>query len=211
MSILTNLYRGNKLSLNINKIVLLKFWPDGKKFYIEVEGVSIVNSNYTKFLGIMVDDCLTWKHHVNAVMNRVRSNKKLLTNAKHLLNANALRNVYQGHIYSHLTYGLVVWGSMISNKSKEDLYKLQKQCIHIVSKQNPKTDINLLYRELKPFEQMIKLELVKLGYEIEKRIIPKALQDMFNIKGEEKKHRYPTRNKNLPIIQAHTNRIFNNS
>ena len=213
MSILTNWFRANKLSLNINKMVLLKFWPDGKKFDIEVEGVSIVNLNYTKFLGIMVDDCLTWKHHVNVVMNKVRSNKKLLTNAKNLLNANALRNVYQGHIYSHLTYGLVVWGNMISNKVKEDLYKLQKQCIHIVSKWNPKTNINLLHRELKllPFEQMIKLELVKLGYKIEKRIIPKVLQDMFNIKGRDKKHRYPTRNKNLPNIQAHTNRVFNNS
>ena len=98
MSILTNWYRANKLSLNVNKTVLLKFWPDGKKFDIEVEGVNIVNSSHTKFLGIMVDDCLTLKHHVNAVMNRIRSNKKLLTDAKNLLNVNALRNVYQGHI-----------------------------------------------------------------------------------------------------------------
>ena len=77
---------------------------------------------------------------------------------------------------------------MISNQSKEDLYKLQKQCIHIVSKWNTKTDITSLYRELKllPFEQMIKLELITLGYKIEKRIIPKALQNMFNIKGGEK-------------------------
>ena len=213
MSICTNWYRANKLSLNVNKMVLLKFWTDGKKFDIEVESVNIVNLSHPKFLGIMVDDCLTWKHHVNAVTNRVRSNRKLLTNAKNLLNANALRNIYQGHIYSHLTYGLVIWGSTISNQSKEDLYKLKKQCICIVSKQNPKTDINSPYRELKllPFEQMIKLELIKFGYKIEKRIIPKALQNTFNIKGGGKKHRYPTRNKNLPNIQAHTNRVFNSS
>ena len=103
MSILTNWYRANKLSLNVNKTVLLKFWPDGKNFDIKIEGVNIVNSSHTKFLGIMVDDCLTWKQHVNAVMNRARTKKKLLTNAKNLLNVEALRNVYQGHIYSHLT------------------------------------------------------------------------------------------------------------
>ena len=62
MSILTNWFTANKLSLNVNKMVLLKFWPEGKKFNIEVEGVSIGNLNYTKFLGIMVDVELTWDH-----------------------------------------------------------------------------------------------------------------------------------------------------
>ena len=82
MSILTEWYQANKLSLNINKTILVKFWPDGENFDIKVDGVNIVNSSHTKFLGIMVDDCLTWKSHVNAVMNGVRTNKKLLTNTK---------------------------------------------------------------------------------------------------------------------------------
>ena len=61
MSILTEWYQANKLSLNINKTVLIKFWTDEKNFDIKVDGVNIVNSSHTKFLGIMVDDCLTWK------------------------------------------------------------------------------------------------------------------------------------------------------
>ena len=88
----------------------------------------------------MVDDCLTWKAHVNAVMNRAKTNKKLLTNAKNLLNTETLIGVYQAHIYSHLSYGLVVWGSMINCQSKEDLYKKQKQCISIVAKKSPQAD-----------------------------------------------------------------------
>ena len=77
----------------------------------------------------MVDDCLTWKQHVNVVMNRVIINKKILTNAKYLLNIDALKSVYHGHTCSHLTYGLVVWESMITNQVKDELYRLQKQCI----------------------------------------------------------------------------------
>ena len=129
MSILTEWYRANKLSLNVNKTVLLKFWPDGKAFDVEVDGTHIVKSNHAKFLGLMVDDCLTWRQHVNAVMNRVKINKKLLTNAKNLLTIDALKSVYHGHVYSHLTNGLVVWGSMITNQTKDELYRLQKQCI----------------------------------------------------------------------------------
>ena len=98
MSILTEWYRANKLSLNVNKTFLLKFWPDGKAFDVEVDSTHIVNSNHTKLLELMVDDCLTWRQHVNVVTNRVKINKKLLTNAKNLLNIDALKGVYHGHI-----------------------------------------------------------------------------------------------------------------
>ena len=39
------------------------------------------------------------------------------------MNVEALKDVYHGHIYSHLSYRLVVWGSMISNQSRDELYK----------------------------------------------------------------------------------------
>ena len=80
-------------------------------------------------------------------------------------------------------------------------------------KQSPKVDMNLIYRQLKtlPLPQIIKLELIKLGYKVEKKTLPRPLQNIFNKKGGEKTHRYLTRNKNLPNIQAHTNSAFNNS
>ena len=41
MSLLMSWYKANKLSLNINKTVLIKYWPDGKCFDVEIEGVQI--------------------------------------------------------------------------------------------------------------------------------------------------------------------------
>ena len=136
---------------------------------MNVNGVNIVNSSHTKFLGIVLDEYLIWKHHVNTVMDRVKTNKKLLTNAKNLLNAKTLKGVYHMHTYSHLTYCLVVWGSMINCQLREDLYKVQKQCIHVIAKIGPRADISSIFESLHtlPFPDMIKLELAKLGYKVE--------------------------------------------
>ena len=69
MSLLMCWYKANKLSLNLGKMVLLKYWPDAMGFNIMIDGVEIKNEKYTKFLGIFIDDCLTWKEHANKVIN----------------------------------------------------------------------------------------------------------------------------------------------
>ena len=74
MSLLTKWYKANKLSLNVHKTVLLKFWPNDKDFEIDIDRVSVTNSHLAKFLGIWVDDCLTWKEHSTSICNKMKAN-----------------------------------------------------------------------------------------------------------------------------------------
>ena len=102
---------------------------------------------------------------------------------------------------------------MINSQDKYALYKAQKQCIRTVTSANQRTQTNPLYKELYSlwFLDMIKLELTKLGYKVSNRMLPTPLLYMFNTYGGEKTHKYPTRSKNTPNIQQHTNRLFNKS
>ena len=84
MSILMDWYKTNKLSLNVDKTVLLKFWPGDKPFTINVESTKIKNSQHTRFLGVLVDECLNWKEHTNNLYNKILNNKRL-SNAKKLV------------------------------------------------------------------------------------------------------------------------------
>ena len=74
MALLSEWYKANKLSLNVYKTVLLKFWPEGKSLNINIEGVPLVNERHVKFLGVWLDNCLTWKEHSNTVLNKVKAN-----------------------------------------------------------------------------------------------------------------------------------------
>ena len=173
MSLLMCWYKANKLSLNLGKTVLLKYWPDAMGFNIMIDGVEIKNEKYTKFLGIFIDDCLTWKEHANKVINRVHVNRKLLCNGKKLLNTKCLRNVYHAHIHSHLTYGLVVWGSMLNCKDSESIYKVQKQCIQTITNSAQRTHTDPLFKKLHilHFLDMIKTELAKLAFRVTNELL----------------------------------------
>ena len=125
MALLMDWYCANQLSLNVNKTVLVKFWPSATPFKIKIGDVELPNSKSAKFLGVIVDESLIWNDHAGKIHSKLNSNMLLVT-AKNLLPASALRKHYFAHIYSHLSYSLVVWGLMISKSSSNSLYKLQK-------------------------------------------------------------------------------------
>lgn len=124
MTMLIHWFKAIQLSFNVDKMVLLKFWLNNKPFNIQLINKLIINSKSAKFLGITIDGNLTWKEHVNILYNKLLLNKRLLSNARNLLPSKVLQHIYYAHVYSHLTYGLSVWGSMISNKNKNNIHKL---------------------------------------------------------------------------------------
>ena len=58
-------------------------------------------------------------------------------------------SIYHAHIYSHLTYTLVVWGSMLTDNKIKKLYKIQKECIRYIANANKTTHRDPLFKNLK--------------------------------------------------------------
>ena len=98
MLILMDWYKANKLSLNVDKTVMLRFWSS-TDFIINVGNTTISNTHCTSYLGVLIDDKLTWKEHTNQLYCKLLTNKHLLLNAKNLLPEFCLRKIYFAHIY----------------------------------------------------------------------------------------------------------------
>ena len=130
-----------------------------------------------------------------------------------MLNVDYLRKVYFAHIHSHLVYSLKVWGSMLSVAQTENLFKQQKQCMHILGNRKLRENVESVFKELNvlKFPDMVKLEMCKLGYQLKSKELPIPLIDDFNTCGGCKTHRYPTRHKDLPNIQKHQGTLINRS
>ena len=150
----------------------------------------IISQTHTKFLGVTIDDYLTWHEHCNTLYNKLLVNKWLLQNAQNLLPMSSLLSVYYAHIYSHIMYGLAIWGTMISKTQQNRLYKLQSACIRVIAKKPKSFEADALYKSLDVihFPDLIKQEQYKLGYKVSRKILPEPLIALFDKKGGKKCH-----------------------
>ena len=132
--------------------------------------------------------------------------------SKKLLLVDCLHTIYFSHIYTHLKYNLVVWGSMISKSQLSEIFQLQKNCIQLLVKRKNKMEDDL-FAPLKviKFPDMVQSELCKFGAKASRKLIPEPLQQIMAKRGGIKNHRYNTRSKNIPNVQKHTTTQFNTS
>ena len=123
---MVNWFSANKLSLNLSKTVAMKFWSDNedRNFQFRIKGQIVPIVPNTKFLGVYIDNMLTWNAHTNYVIEKLQNNRRMISLGKHLLDPTCLRNIYYGHIHSHLSYGLAAWDSMASASQEKELKKL---------------------------------------------------------------------------------------
>ena len=102
LSLKTDWFNANKLSLNLYKTVAMQFWNNNANLELRVDDLKIPLVECTKFLGVLIDSQLMWHDHVNHLVNKLSNNKRLMSLGKHLLDKNSLCNVYFAHTKVYL-------------------------------------------------------------------------------------------------------------
>ena len=190
LELLMDWFDVNQHSLNLLKMVIINFWDDGKSDGVCVHGITIPVVENTKFLGVHLDYKITWTKHTYHLHKKLMANKMLLTNSHNFLSTYCLKSIYYAHIFSHLTYGLLIWGPMVPKKIIKELSQIQDACIHVVCKQPKSSDVIPLYHNLKTLQlkDLITLELVKYGYKISHKLYPTRLHKLAESNGGLKQH-----------------------
>ena len=86
----------------------------------------------TKYLGIFIDENLSWDVHINYVVRTVSKCIPILYNVRNNLSFESLKLLYNSLIYPSLIYANVVWGSACSNKLKS-LRLVRKKIVRVLS------------------------------------------------------------------------------
>ena len=68
-----------------------------------------------KYLGIVVDESLSWNNHVSYIASRVYPKLKLLNRISSFLSPAILRKIYKITILPILDYGCIVWDVFSKN------------------------------------------------------------------------------------------------
>ena len=69
----------------------------------------------TKFLGMYIDENLTWKQHIATVKRKVVGALFYIKHVKHVMPRDSLRTLYFALIRPYLSYGITLWGNANQN------------------------------------------------------------------------------------------------
>ena len=76
----------NKLSLNIKKTNYIIFKSKQKlvnyKLNIKLDNIEIEQVSFTKFLGVIINENLTWENHTKVVKNKISKSMGILAKIK---------------------------------------------------------------------------------------------------------------------------------
>ena len=214
MNILIDWFKANKLSLNLGKTNCMLFKPKHKKernVVLNFDSETLRSVSNTKFLGLIIDENLTWSNHIKNVHLKLAKGLYTLRSVRKSLPNWTKRILYMSFINSHINYGLSLWGPMALSSDIKKLEKQQKKALrHIdTATYNSHTDpIFKKYKILK-LKDMINLELGKFMYGFEKGTLPLPLQNLF--KRNVDIHHYNTRGKMSVNTQQHKSTIYNKS
>ena len=175
-----------------------------------VNGTTLTPIKSAKFLGVILDDKLTWKDHVKQLKVKLKRSLGMIHRGKNLLNCHGLKMLYYAQFYSHLSYCIVIWGSMITFEKKQKLKTMQNNCVQVL---DPSKCLDEIYRKHKilKFDELVNLEQNKLGYKMNKNLLPLNLANVLLTDRIEKQHRYSTRQKEHPNLPNHRSKLYNDS
>src|SRR6218665_1447898 len=108
--LLAEWFKTNRLSLNVKKISYIIFHSPNKTILdpgnkLFIEGIAIEQVSSTKFLGIYIDECLTWKEHVKVIASKIAKNLGILRKISYLLPSKILINLYYALVNPYFLYG----------------------------------------------------------------------------------------------------------
>ena len=111
-----------------------------------INNVKIKSENSLKFLGVMVDESLTWKTHFELVENKISMSIGILFKASPSLSSKSLRSIYFALVHLYMNYANIAWASVNKTYVNRILGK-QKQAAKITFSYDISTPSRLLMKE----------------------------------------------------------------
>lgn len=103
-----------------------KICPD-----VQLDNDQIQQVNSAKFLGLVIDENLSWDKHVENILHRISSGIFALRRMAAVCDIKTLRTVYFALVDSHISYGISIYGAT-SNKNLNKILVKQKNAIRIM-------------------------------------------------------------------------------
>ena len=195
----SNWFKANKLSVNATKTNYMIFGTP-KMTSIKTSGIVLDSTllervKFTKFLGVLIDECLTWKNHIDCISKTISRNIGIMNKLKHYIPYRILHTLYCTLILPYLSYGILIWGNTCKSYLDKPV-KLQKWAIRTISNSHYRCHTAPLFvkSNMLTVKDIYRLELGVFMYRSTICDLPTAFKDYFMKRSDI--HNYETRQAN---------------
>ena len=152
MNKIANWLNVNKLSLNTTKTKLILFRSRNKKskhdLKISINKENIKQVKNITFLGIVIDEFLTWRDHIELISKKIIKCAAIISKIRHFTNLNSLKLIYFALVYPYLTYGNLIWGNAYKSHIQK-LVNIQKKIIRLMTFKSYSDHTEPIFNDLK--------------------------------------------------------------
>ena len=181
--------RSNKLLINADKtelILISNRLSSPQSSNIKLNGQELKFTDKCKFLGVMLDNRLTFADHINYVTSKISKNIGIFYKIRQNLNLEARLNFYNSLILPYLSYNIVIWGGVAASHLCS-LVRQQKRMVRLILDESRYSHSPPIFANLRllKLEDLYKFNVALLMFE-------NNLNGLYAVP-----HNYPTRNRNL--------------
>ena len=197
----------NKLSLNIKKTKFMYFDMAKSntalpKLCIGTKRIKGVETQ--KFLGVVFDDKLSWKPHINAVISKLNSCLGATRRARPFLNKKSMFTIYYSLMQSHVQYCCTTWASWEPRGNQVILQRLQAVCnkfFRSIYNLDQKDSVRTILKNDEVFNiyQLYNYSMGQVMHKAMHSDLPNPIQNLFDINADPELHGY--------FFQTKTNRL----
>ena len=169
-------FLSNKLMLNESKTETMIF--SLKHQMLD----DVASTNCVKFLGVQLDNKLTWEKHANFICNKVSKNIFLLRGLVNCVSRTTILAAYYGLIHSVITYAILVWGHSSHTSA---VFAIQRKAVRVIA--------GLCYRDdCKESFKKLRIPTLPSSYILQCLLYVKENECKYTT--NDQVHSYPTRN-----------------
>jgi hypothetical protein len=153
-------FQANLLTLSFNKTNFIQFSTkhnETTQTHIKYEDKYIQNTNRTTFLGLIVENTLSWQSHLDKLSSKLSSSSYIIRILKPILTIKNLKVIDYSYVHSIISYGLIFWGN---SSHSNIIFKLQKRIIRIITNSSNGTSCRNIFKKTKHSSLTITIHII---------------------------------------------------
>ena len=193
---ITTWMHANRLTLSAPKSYYQLYACGGRdsnnNLDILVGNTKLCRAQTVKYLGVLVDENMKFKSHIDKVSAITSRNLGIINRAKHLLNKKLRLTLYNALVLPYFTYCLPIWGANYESTLRP-IVTIQKRAVRMIAGLGPMTHCSPLFKELKILKlcDLLKYHTLLIMHDVLFGIAPRVIINKFNMHASVRDTRTP--------------------